>query len=113
MINAGVDIILNSRFEKLIKDNVFLEKVFQTSELRDKRKLIGKFALKEAVMKALGKKINWKDIEISSIGQKPKIILNDSIKPEGFRCVEGSISHDGDYTIAFVILESYKEKRKK
>ena len=106
MIKTGVDIVYNRRFEKLFTNEAFLKRVFHISELKNKKKLVGIFALKEAVIKALGKKVNWKDIEIKvREGKKPEIILSNSIKPNYFKDIDGSISHDGDYTIAFVVLE--------
>ncbi len=104
MFKAGVDIVLNSRFDKYKEDSSFLEKVFHPFELKDKKKMISIFALKEAFMKALGKKINWKDIEVTydSFG---KPILNISDFGEGLKKVDGSASHDGEYTIAFVVIE--------
>jgi len=60
-------------------------------------------------MKALGKKVNWKDIEIKvKDGKKSEIILSNSIIPKNFKDIDGSISHDGNYTIAFVILSNYQ-----
>ncbi len=106
MIKLGVDLVLNSRFEKYLENMEFLEKVFHSPEIRDKKKLVGIFALKEATMKAIGKKLDWKDIEIKFENKgKPKIILSDNIKPKGFKGIDGSISHDGDYTIGAVVIE--------
>ena len=34
-IKTGIDIVLNSRIEKLIKNKGFLEKVFHPSEIND------------------------------------------------------------------------------
>ena len=106
MIKCGIDIVSNRRIESKFGDSVFLEKVFSIPELRDKAKLISVFALKEAVMKALGKKVNWKEIEVRyEKSGKPSIILDERLKPERFKGVDGSVSHDGDYTIGIVIIE--------
>ena len=57
-------------------------------------------------MKALGKKINWLDIEIKAAeGKKPEVKLSNEIRPKGFKGIDGSVSHDGDYTIGFVVIE--------
>jgi len=105
MIKTGVDLLLNSRLEENIKDPEFLKKVFQISELKYKDNLKSIFALKEATMKAIGKKIGWKSIEISYKDSRPIIILSQDIKPENFKSINGSISHDGEYTIGFVVME--------
>lgn len=104
MINCGVDLVLNSRFKDLINNKEFLEKIFHNSELIDKNKLISIFALKEAVMKAIGRKLNWKDIEIKyKDSGKPIINISADILEKDIE-ISGSVSHDGDYTIAFVVF---------
>ncbi len=106
MIKTGIDIVINKRFEKLKYNESFLEKVFHISELKNRKKLIAIFALKEAVIKCLGKKVNWKDIEVKiKEGKKSEIFLSKNIQPKNFKNIDGSISHDGEYTIAFVIME--------
>ena len=106
MIKTGIDLVLNSRFEKNLDDSAFLEKVFHASELKDRNKLIGIFALKEAAMKALGKKVDWKEIEVRYDNNgKPEIKLSGEVRPDGFVGIDGSLSHDGEYTVATVIIE--------
>jgi len=51
MIKTGIDLVLNKRIEKNIQSPDFLKKVFLPSELKNKKKLAGIFALKEAAMK--------------------------------------------------------------
>ena len=97
VIRCGVDIVDVRRFEKNLEDSRFLEKVFHASELKDsdKNRLAGIFALKEATMKALGRKVDWKDIEVRRVGDKPEIVLSEDVKPSGFIGIDGSVSHDG------------------
>lgn len=102
MIKCGIDLVLNKRIEDNLNNIGFLKKVFHPSELRDKKKLIGIFSLKEAMMKAMGKKLDWKDIEVTAKdGKKPKI----QVLGEKFKSIDASISHDGDYTIGMVMIE--------
>jgi phosphopantetheine--protein transferase-like protein len=103
-IKCGIDLVLNERIEKNLSSPEFLSKVFNPSELlADRKKLSGIFALKEAAMKAIGKKMDWKDIEVkASDGKKPEIRLSGIKK---FKSIDASISHDGDYTIGMVVLE--------
>jgi len=102
MMRCGIDLVLNKRIEKNLSSTEFLTKVFNPSELKFKKnKLPGVFALKEAAMKAIGRKCDWKDIEIMlKEGQKPKI----HIQGTKFKSLDASISHDGDYTIGMVVL---------
>ena len=106
MIKSGVNIVYNKRFEKLAEDPRFLKRIFHPFELKNKKKLAGIFVLKEATMKALGKKINWLDLEIKSVeGEKPEVRLSKEITPHNLVSIDGSVSHDGDYTIGFVVIE--------
>lgn len=104
MIRVGIDLVNNRRFSKYAENFAFLKKVFNASELKHKQKIAGIFALKEACMKALGKKVGWKEIEVVA-GGKPKVSLSDEIRPQTLKCIDASISHDGDYTIGIVIME--------
>ena len=105
MIRSGIDIVYNKRMKTSLNNEIFLNKVFHFSELKNNKKLIGIFALKEALMKAIGKKIDWKLIEVSFSKGRPKIFLAEDIKMKGIKCIDGSISHDGDYTIALAVIE--------
>lgn len=104
MIKVGIDLLYNPRFSKEVNNSSFLDKIFHSSELRHKNKLAGIFCLKEATMKALGKKINWKEIEVK-VGGKPEVRLSNKVIPKGLMSIDASISHDGRYTIGIVIME--------
>lgn len=103
----GTDLVFMPRFKDKINNQVFLDKVLTSNEQElmktlnsDKRKLeflCGRFACKEAYAKALGTgigKIDFLDLEIL------KNDLGAPISDSG----TFSISHDGDYTIAMVIV---------
>jgi len=97
-MEIGIDLINIKEFEKRLSPQ-FLSRVFLPSELKNKSKLASIFALKEAAMKTLGKKINWKDIQVTYSKQgKPNIkILGNKNK------FSTSLSHDKDYLIAIVL----------
>jgi holo-[acyl-carrier protein] synthase len=81
MIGHGIDIVETARIGRLLLDHAehFLDRVFtkieqRHAELSGKRqieRLAGRFAAKEAVLKAIGTgwrgKIAWTDIEIASL----------------------------------------------
>jgi len=104
-IKCGVDIVQNKRIEKNLTNPDFLMKVFLPIELKthEKQKLPGIFALKEAAMKAVGKKMNWLDIEvIAKSGKKPEI----KFSGKKFKNIDASVSHDGEYTVGMVVGEA-------
>ncbi len=101
-MKIGIDIVQISRIEKSIKSGHFLEGVFTPDEreyCKNAENYAGLFAAKEAYLKALGCGIDRRLNEI-------EILHTDKGKPY-IKNVENSdlsISHDGDYAIAAVIL---------
>jgi len=119
----GTDIVEISRIRGLLKKNssVFLEKVFTSGELRESKLkknsaeyLAGRWAVKEAVSKALGCGIgsdcSWKDISTTNDSKgAPKTSLSGlalrTSRKSHVRTLHVSISHEKDFAIATVILE--------
>ena len=128
IIGCGIDLVKIERIEKIIKrwrDN-FIFRIFTPLE-RDyceKKKdnkfqsYAGKFAAKEALLKALGlglREANWKEIEIKNdeLGQP---IIDTSGKLKNIASTKGvskyfiSISHTKEHAVAQVILEGTLDK---
>lgn len=114
IIGVGVDLVDLSRFENSIEKNPgLIEKIFHTDE-RDAatRTLAGRFAAKEALIKVFGdsKPMRWHDVRVSKdeLG-KPEISLFDSTaeyaKSRGIQNLHLSISHDGNFAMAFLVAE--------
>lgn len=117
---TGVDIIQISRIEKILntKKYLFLQRVFTEKEIEYISKksnrpntVAGLYASKEAISKALGTgigKVSFKDMEITH-DNKGKPLVNISSEKDyilrelGINRFDLSISHDGDYAVAFVI----------
>ena len=124
IIGIGVDIVENSRIEKSIKNNLFLNRIFSKDEIliskknKNKNMFFSKrFAAKEAFVKSLGtgfrKGINFKDISITNdklgkpsflITKKIKFFIKKKYKINNFNFFL-SISDEKKYSIAFVILQ--------
>jgi len=114
MLSIGTDIVKIDRIKSLYKDLKFLSKIFSSSEVEYCNSykepyihLSGKYAAKEAVKKALlsakiVKTIPVSDIEVLNNKDKSPYIKLVNLK--NIKC-NVSISHDGDYAIAFVIIE--------
>jgi len=113
----GIDIIKTSRMERLIER--FGEKGLQKFLSHEEIKLVksyktasGFWAIKEAFSKALGtgigKQCSFHDIKIykSNLGA-PQLALSKKIV-ENFKIINASISitHDGEYAIGVVALQS-------
>jgi len=128
IVGCGIDLIKVERIEKIIKrwGNSFTSRIFTSleGEYCEKKKnnkyqsYAGKFAAKEALLKALGlglREANWKEIEIKNdeLGQP---IIDTSGKLKNIASAREvhkyfvSISHTNEYAIAQVILESILDK---
>lgn len=114
---CGVDLIEIHRIEKAMAKQRFRERVYTQGEqeyLADKQpqSWAARFAAKEAVMKALGtgwqQGIGFSQIEIKAdpLG-KPLVHLTgralELAEEQGIHSLFLSLSHSGDYAIAYVI----------
>ena len=114
MLSIGTDIVKIDRIKNLSKDVKFLNKIFSDKELEYCNSysdpaihLSGKYAAKEAVKKALLSsrlldRVSMKAIEVLNNKDKSPYITLSIVKD--VKC-KVSISHDGNYAIAFVIIE--------
>ncbi len=104
----GVDIVEVSRIEALSERHGehFLNRIFTDWEIsyakRKKRSaetLAGRFAAKEAFMKAFGKRLPWRQIEVvAAESGQPSIMFR------GTRYPDVSISHEKAYAVAVVTI---------
>ena len=92
ILGIGVDIVENSRIGKLLKNKLFIKRIFSNSEILIANKITDKkgyyskrFAAKEAFAKSIGTgfrdDLNYKDISIvnDKLG-KPSFVINKKIK---------------------------------
>jgi holo-[acyl-carrier protein] synthase len=124
IVGIGVDIVDVGRIKDLLERyrERFVRRVFTEAEVgyaersvREAERLAGRFAVKEAVLKAFGtgksQGILWRDVEtIRGAMGKPEVKLYNKankymIKLKGNR-IHVSITHDGGKAVAFVIIET-------
>jgi holo-[acyl-carrier protein] synthase len=103
-MQLGIDLVQISDFITRFKNGA-LGDIFSSEELKQNiqhESLSGVFAAKEAFFKALGKKVNWKDVWVEKLPSgKPQIF---SVHLKTTQKAEVSISHSGDYATAIVII---------
>lgn len=121
IIGIGVDIIHTKRLERWLGNEGLLRRYFHPQELETVRlrgpgalqSLAARFAAKEAVVKALGRKLGGFSLkDIASINDKdgrPVLHLYGDVETL-FRRLGGvsahlSLSHDGPLSVAMVVLE--------
>jgi holo-[acyl-carrier protein] synthase len=116
----GIDVVEIPRMEKTMQrwGNVFLKKIFTDREIAyaQSRKntahhIAGRFAVKEAVAKALttgwSGGFRWKDVEVeNSATGKPSVILYGNAKKRlSGSVVHVSISHSERVVVACAVIE--------
>lgn len=123
IVGIGVDIVEVGRVKELLaryRDR-FVRRVFTEAEaryagrsVREAERLAGRFAAKEAVLKAFGTGkshgILWRDVEtVRGAMGKPEVKLYGKalnyMKKLGGSRIHVSITHDGGKAVAFVIIE--------
>jgi holo-[acyl-carrier protein] synthase len=124
ILGIGVDIVENVRVAKLLKNKLFIKRIFSSAEIliankaKDKNVYYSKrFAAKEAFVKSIGTgfrdDFNFKDISIinDKLG-KPSFVINGKIKKiikKQFKTTSFdfflSISDEKKYSLAYVILQ--------
>src|SRR5262245_58857744 len=123
---VGVDLVKIQRIKKAVKrwDRRFLNRIFtpieQEYSYRQKQPflhLAGGFAVKEAVLKAMGtglrSGIRWIEIEVvDQPGGKPEVRVSGRVKSlmrqRRVKEIYVSISHDTDYSVGQAVLVSKK-----
>ncbi len=124
ILGTGIDIVRVERIANAIirwggafEDRIFTpgEKSYCRRQKKSAQSFAGRFAVKEAVMKAFGtgqsEGVRWMDIEVTPDGMgKPTVRYYGRVREMAERLGVGqtfvSISHDGDYTIAQAILSA-------
>lgn len=126
ILSTGVDLAEVGRIRAALEDprigqrfrtRVYTEKEIAYCETKQRGKFesyAGRFAAKEAVMKALGRgwgaKVRWLDIEVvRARSGKPEIVLHDKTAQLavelGIRRWALSITHTKEHGLAFVIAQ--------
>jgi holo-[acyl-carrier protein] synthase len=123
IVGIGVDIVDISRVHGLLERfrDRFLQRVFTDAEnlyasksVKTAERLAGRFAVKEAVLKAFGtgksQGILWRDVEtVPGRMGRPKVNLYGNAY-KYLKILKGdqihvSIAHDGGKAVAFVVIE--------
>lgn len=117
MIITGVDIVELERISSALErfGERFLKRVYTEREREYCRgripQLAGRFAAKEAVMKAFGTGlygIGWRDVEVVRLrGRRPEVEIHGRglviYERQGIMQLSLSISHSRDYAVALVV----------
>jgi holo-[acyl-carrier protein] synthase len=120
IVGIGVDVVDLARFERALdRTPTLTARLFADAELTSGarvlslRSLAGRFAAKEAVIKALGDStgVRWHDMQVvSESSGNPHLVLSGAAETIaarlGVTAVHLSMSHDGGVAIAYVVVES-------
>ena len=114
-LSTGIDIVSIDRIKNILnssKRERFLKKIFSSNELKEAKLrqneaqfFSGRFAAKEAIRKATStpknsSKLSFKSIDVFNYDSgKPGVNLKNDL------VIDISISHDGNYAIAFCVVQ--------
>ncbi|MEP6887661.1 MAG: holo-ACP synthase [Nitrospirales bacterium] len=122
IVGIGLDLVNIARLEAIARrwQDRFLQRVYTEDERRASfgrawpyASLAGRFAAKEAMLKALGtgwsSGVSWQDIQVlNEAGGRPVATVQGRtgvlVQQAGVTRIHVSLSHDGGYAIAEVIL---------
>jgi phosphopantetheine--protein transferase-like protein len=98
----GTDLVFVPKIRKLLSEE--LQKIYTANELTNNtaEHLAGILAAKEAFFKTLGYKADWHDVWIEYEQSGRPILHSILLKQKQLASV--SISHDGEYAIAVVLI---------
>jgi holo-[acyl-carrier protein] synthase len=131
LIGIGTDITECLRIARMIERHgeLFIDRVYTPDEIKycQSRKqatqhFTGRWAAKEAILKALGtgwrRGISWRDVEIrNELGGKPVVAVRGGVKDVveqlGIREIQVSISHCRSHATAFAIAIGKKKESEK
>jgi holo-[acyl-carrier protein] synthase len=123
IVGNGVDIVDISRFQRFIDEgnSRILQRIFTDGEIdycssrkRSAQHFALRFAAKEAYVKACGtglrQGLSWRDMEIvnDDVGKPTMRVSGAALKLQhelGVKNIFVSMSHDGAYGVAMVVLE--------
>lgn len=114
IVGLGVDVVDLARFERAVSRTPRLrERLFAESERAlPLRSLAGRFAAKEALVKALGgsAELRWVDMEIANgpLGTPAFVLtgpLGALLERRGIASLHVSMSHDAGVAVATVVAE--------
>jgi holo-[acyl-carrier protein] synthase len=124
IVGVGIDIVQSGRIKEAIGkwENRFLNRIFTSLEqeycLGHKNPHLffgGRFAVKEAMFKALGTGwrggVQWKEIQVENLKSGQPVVqvfgkIKEILQQKNVAQIHVSISHDTDYALGEVILES-------
>ncbi|MEO7350987.1 MAG: holo-ACP synthase [Marmoricola sp.] len=112
ILGIGTDLVEVARLEESLERTPTLRSRLFTPAEADlpTQSLAARFAAKEALVKALGAPsgLSWQDAEVvTDEDGKPAFELTDTLAARvGDHRVHLSLSHDGGFALAFVVIES-------
>ena len=108
-MGIGIDIVEIERIRNSLRNPRFVERILSEGErgyCKGVEQVAGRFCAKEAIMKALGRRVPWKDIEIlNEENGRPIVNLQGKAKEiAGGREILISISHSRTHAVAIALL---------
>lgn len=109
IVAVGVDIVEVERIKSAMKDPRFVERVLTSRErelAHTAQFVAGRWAVKEAVAKAVGTHLSWQDVEVlPDKSGKPHASVNPAKSDLKDHRLHVSISHEKGHAVGMAVLE--------
>ncbi|HOK03002.1 MAG TPA: holo-ACP synthase [Spirochaetota bacterium] len=115
IVGTGIDLVKIIRIEELFVQygDRFLKKILSSEEIKNipsvqkEEYIAGRFAAKEALAKATEHRFNMTEISVLNDSSGKPFFSGKFFENEmAGKKIHLSISHDGDYAVAFVVIEA-------
>lgn len=105
-VKTGVDIVWIKRMEAFMKNEAVVKRTFHENELEPMtaEHCAGIFAAKEAFFKAIQRAPSWLDVQIKKQEDGKPVLVPSPVLASKIESHDVSISHDGEYAVASVVL---------
>lgn len=109
IVGLGIDIVEIDRIRKAMTNPRFVERVLTPAEraaCKTAQQVAGRWAVKEAVAKAVGLTLTWQDVEVlpNELGEPIARVASHHFDPTRLR-LRVSISHERRNAVAVAVLE--------
>ena len=109
IVAIGIDVVEIARIKKAMEKEGFTDRILTPAEREyctTIERIAGRWAVKEAVAKAMPIKITWRDVEVLNYDSgAPYVRFSENVAIKPNWRVHVSISHEKEYAAAVAVLE--------
>ena len=108
IVGVGIDLVELDRIANSMKNPRFLRRILTEQEVRycnTVSRVAGRWAAKEAIAKAVARKLSWQDVEVlPNANGEPQVKVREGLLPKN-ATLRVSITHERTHAASVAILE--------